>query len=333
MRVLVTGANGFVGTVVCKQLLGAQHTVRAGVRNDATLRSLRATLQGDIEAVCMRKLGSRENAFAACSGVDTVIHLAARVHVMNEDPAISIDEFRQVNVEGTKALALAAAAQGVRRFVFVSTIKVNGESTYCGSFTEESRENPSDPYAMSKWEAEKVLQSIASKTGLEIVIVRPPLVYGAGVRANFLRLMKLLDRVMLLPLPAIEIRRSLIGVENLASCLVQCGSHSHASNQLFLVSDGEDLSTRELMHSLARALGRQLHLLPLPESALRIAARIIHKEQVVRRLLDPLTLNARKVRDTLNWVPPVSVSAGLTATARWYLSSRLRSPARGRFYA
>ena len=257
-----------------------------------------------------------------------VVHLAARVHVMHDNAADPLHEFRRVNVAGTAALARAAAALGVRRLVFVSTAKVNGESTSGRPFAEGDPAAPQDPYAVSKWEAEEALRSVTATTGLEVTIVRPPLVYGPGVRANFLRLMLLVARGLPLPLPDTNNRRSLIGVENLADCLVRCVSHPGAANQTFMVSDGEDVSTRELIAGLARALGRSARFLPVPEFAVRLAARLVGKEAAVDRLLGSLVIDSGKARQTLGWKPPVTLDSGLAATARWYLESsgRLAQP-------
>jgi UDP-glucose 4-epimerase len=212
----------------------------------------------------------------------------------------------------------------VRRLVFVSTAKVNGESTFGRPFAEGDPPAPQDPYAVSKWEAEEALRSVAAKTGLEVAIVRPPLVYGPGVRANFLRLLRLVERGLPLPLPDTNNRRSLIGVENLADCLVRCVSHPEAANQTFMVSDGEDVSTRELIARLARALGRSARFLPVPEFAVRLAARLVGKESAVDRLLGSLVIDSGKARQTLRWKPLVTLDSGLAATARWYLESSRR---------
>ena len=185
--------------------------------------------------------------------------------------------------------------------------------------------DPQDPYAVSKWEAEEALRSVAADTGIEIVIVRPPLVYGSGVRANFLRLMRLVERGIPLPVPDTRNRRSLIGVENLADILAVCTSHPGAANQTFMVSDGEDVSTRELVVRLARALGRPARFLPVPEFSLRLAARLVGKEAAVNRLLGSLVISSDKARQTLGWTPPVTLDGGLAATARWYLESSKQS--------
>jgi nucleoside-diphosphate-sugar epimerase len=203
--------------------------------------------------------------------------------------------------------------------VFVSTVKVNGESTPRTPFTEDDPPDPQDPYAVSKWEAEEVLRSVGAKTGIEIVIVRPPLVYGPGVRANFLRLMTLAARGIPLPLPDTKNRRSLIGVENLADFLIQCVSHPMAANETFFLSDGEDVSTRELIVRLSLALGRSARFLPVPEFAVFLAARLAGKQAAADRLFGSLVVNSAKARQELGWTPPLTLDSGLAATARWYL--------------
>jgi len=320
-KVLVTGADGFVGKIVCRRLLESGHTPRAGLWSAELWPALRAATPGLSEFAILGDLGASPNLSAALDDVSAVVHLAARVHVMHDNADNPVHEFRRVNVAGTAALARAAAEMGVRRLVFVSTAKVNGESTSGRPFAEGDRPAPQDPYAVSKWEAEEALRSVAAKTGLEVVIVRPPLVYGPGVRANFLRLMRLVARGLPLPLPDTKNRRSLIGVENLADCLVRCVNHPGAANETFMVSDGEDVSTRELIGRLARALGRPARFLPAPEFAVRFAARLAGKEAAVDRLLGSLVIDSGKARQTLGWKPPVTLDSGLAATARWYVES------------
>lgn len=311
----MTGANGFVGSVLCRKLADVGYSPRAAMRVASRLPpdTPDFTVLGDI--------GRGADLTNVLNGVAAVVHLAARVHMMDESAADPLKEYRRVNVDGTRALACAAAKQGVRRMVFVSSVKVNGESTSARPFTEEDPPHPQDPYAVSKWEAEEALRSVAAKTGLEIVIVRPPLVYGPGVRANFLRLVSLAARGIPLPLPDIKNQRSLVGVENLADFLIQCVSHSGAANETFLLSDGEDVSTRELIVRLSLALGRSARFLPVPEFAVRLAARLAGKEAAADRLFGSLVVNSAKARQKLGWTPPLTLDSGLAATARWYLES------------
>jgi nucleoside-diphosphate-sugar epimerase len=320
-RVLVTGAEGFVGKAVCRRLIESGSMPRAGLLNAQLWPALQAASPGVSEFAVIGDLGANPDLSAALKDVSVVVHLAARVHVMHDNAVDPLHEFRRVNVAGTAALARAAAEMGVRRLVFVSTAKVNGESTSGRPFAEGDPPAPQYPYAVSKWEAEEALRSVAASTGLEVAIVRPPLVYGPGVRANFLRLMRLVARGLPLPLPDTKNRRSLIGVENLADCLVRCVNHPGAANETFMVSDGEDVSTRELIARLARALGRSARFLPVPEFAVRLAARLVGKEAAVDRLLGSLVIDSDKARQTLGWKPPVTLDSGLVATARWYLES------------
>jgi len=322
-KVLVTGADGFVGRAVCRRLLEAGYSTCAGLRSGTPWPALQATTPGLIEFAVIGDLGANPNLHGALENLAVVVHLAARVHIMHDTAVHALEEYRRVNVHGTEALARAAAEQGVRRMVFVSTAKVNGESTSGRPFTEGYPPDPEDPYAVSKCEAEEALRSVAAKTGLEVAIIRPPLVYGPGVRANFLRLMRLVERGIPLPLPDTN-RRSLIGVENLADFLALCASHPGAANQTFMVSDGEDVSTRELVSRLAQHLGRSARFLPVPEFAIRLAARLTGNEAAVKRLLGSFTVSSDKARQMLAWKPPVTLDCGLAATARWYLeSSRL----------
>ena len=323
--ILVTGADGFVGKAVCRGLLRAGYNPRAGLQSCALWPELRAAAKGLREFSVIGDLSASPNFNRALENIAVVVHLAARVHIMHDGAVDPLKEYRRVNVDASQALACAAAKQGVRRMVFVSTAKVNGESTSGKPFTEGDAPDPQDPYAVSKWEAEEALRSVAADTGIEIVIVRPPLVYGSGVRANFLRLMRLVERGIPLPVPDTRNRRSLIGVENLADILAVCTSHPGAANQTFMVSDGEDVSTRELVVRLARALGRPARFLPVPEFSLRLAARLVGKEAAVNRLLGSLVISSDKARQTLGWTPPVTLDGGLAATARWYLESSKQS--------
>ena len=295
-KVLVTGADGFVGKAVCRRLAESGYTPRAGLWNAELWPGLRAAVPGLSEFAVIGDLGANPDLSCALENVGVVVHLAARVHIMHDDTVDPLKEFRRVNVDGTEALARAAVEHGVCRLVFVSTAKVNGESTSGNPFMEGDPPDPQDPYAVSKWEAEQVLRGIALRTGLEVAIVRSPLVYGPGVKANFLRLMNIVDKGLPLPFPDVKNRRSLIGVENLADFLTQCASHPGAANQTLMVSDGEDVSTRELIARLARALGRSARFLPVPEFAARFAARLVGKEAAVNRLLGSLVINSDKAR-------------------------------------
>ena len=317
-KVLVTGANGFVGQVVCARLVDAGHTAVAGLRSERQWPNMRESVPVVTSFRTLGDLSSQRDLRGALEGIDAVVHLAARVHVMHESAANPLEEFRICNVQGTRRLALAASERGVRRIVFVSTAKVNGETTPDAPFSENDPCDPRDPYALSKCEAERELQSIGERTGMEIVIVRPPLVYGPGVRANFLRLLRLASLAFPLPIPDTKNRRSLVGVQNLADFLVRCVSHEGAANQTFLVSDGEDLSTRDLTTRLGEALGRKVRFLPFPAAAMRMAGKLTHREDEVSRLLDSLWIDSTKARCLLEWAPPVTLDAGFEVTAQWY---------------
>jgi nucleoside-diphosphate-sugar epimerase len=241
-----------------------------------------------------------------------VVHLAARVHVMDDSAQDPLAEFRAVNVEGTLNLARQAAHAGVKRFVFVSSVKVNGEATLPGCpFNVQDPPAPADPYAISKQEAEKGLRELAAETGLEVVIIRPPLVYGPGVKANFLRLIKTVQKGLPLPLGRVRNKRSLVGIDNLLDLIITCIDHPAAAGQTFLVSDGEDLSTPDLIRKLASAMGRPARLLPVPSTLLRLGGRMIRKSAEVERLVGSLQVDINHTCETLGWRPPVSVDEGI----------------------
>ena len=309
MQVLVTGANGFVGRSLCLALPDDGHKVLEAVR------SLDKQIIG-VDQVLITSIGKTTDWSSALQNVDVVVHLAARVHVMNEVAVDVLAEFRKVNVEGTLNLANQAAKAGVKRFVFVSSIKVNGEHTLAGfPFTANDTANPQDPYGISKHEAEQGLLLIAQQTGMEVVIVRPPLVYGAGVKANFASMMRVVKRGIPLPLGAIHNKRSFVYIGNLVSLIVRCIDHPAAANQVFLVSDGCDLSTTELLQKCAVALGVKARLLPVPQKLLAFSLALLGKRAVAQRLCGNLQVDISKARSLLGWVPPVSVEDGLKATA------------------
>nr|MDP2190435.1 SDR family oxidoreductase [Rhodoferax sp.] len=305
MRVLVTGASGFVGRPLCAALFKRGHEVVA------VMRSVDAALHGFSPAV-VGAIDQGTNWAAALDKVTVVIHLAARVHVMHDTAVDPLAAFRAVNVQGTLNLARQAAAAGVKRFVFVSSVKVNGEYTQLGrAFTEADAPDPQDAYGLSKHEAEQGLREIAAETGMEVVIIRPPLVYGPGVKANFATLMRAVQRGWPLPLGAVHNQRSLVALDNLVDFIVTCLSHPQAANQTFLVSDGHDLSTAELVRGLARAAGVPARLLPVPVWALQAGAALLGKGDAVQRLCGNLQVDISKARSLLGWTPPISVEEGL----------------------
>jgi nucleoside-diphosphate-sugar epimerase len=251
--------------------------------------------------------------------VEVVIHLAARVHVMQENAADPLAEFRSVNTTGTEHLARCAAASGVKRMVYASSIKVNGEQTSGGrKFSAADTPAPQDPYGVSKWEAEQALRRVSRETGLEIVIIRPPLVYGPGVKGNFAQMLKAVARGIPLPFASLQNQRSLIYLGNLVDALIACATHPAAPGKTFLVCDGEDVSTPDLLRQLAAAMGVPSRLLPCSPALLRFAGRLTGKSQQVERLLGSLQVDGDKIRRDLNWVPPYSLQQGLQATAEWY---------------
>jgi nucleoside-diphosphate-sugar epimerase len=310
MKSLVTGAHGFVGKALCAELARRGHAVRMASR------SAGAGAEGLAQAVVVASVDADTKWSAALSEQDVVIHLAARVHVMNDRSADPLAEFRKVNVAGTLNLARQAAAAGIKRFVFVSSVKVNGEFTLPGrAFTESDVPAPQDAYGVSKHEAESGLRQIALDTGMELVIIRPPLVYGPGVKANFSALMRAVRRGWPLPLGMVHNQRSLVALDNLVDFIVICAAHPQAAGQTFLVSDGHDLSSAELVRGLARAAGVSARLLPVPLWCLHAAAALAAKGDALQRLCGNLQLDISKARSLLGWEPAVSVEEGLRRAA------------------
>jgi nucleoside-diphosphate-sugar epimerase len=317
MRLLVTGASGFVGSALCEELIGRGIDVRVALRSGNS----RA---GIIEQTVVGTIDAQTEWTNALQDVEVVIHLAARVHVMHDNAADPLQEFCRVNVAGTDHLARSAAANGVKRLVYVSSIKVNGEATREGNtFTEADAVHPQDPYGISKLEAEQALRQVARETGLEIVILRPPLVYGPGVKGNFIQMLKVLSRGIPLPLARVNNLRSLIYVENLVEALIVCATHPAAAGQIYLVSDGKDISTPEMLRQLGASMGHEARLFPCPEVLLKLSGLLIGKSDQVERLLGSLQVDSGKIRRELNWNPPYSMQQGLQATAEWYRNTRL----------
>jgi nucleoside-diphosphate-sugar epimerase len=311
VTVLVTGANGFAGQALCAHLRLQGVQVR---------RAVRRMTQGDGrygDDAVIGEIGPDTQWHAALDGIETVVHLAARAHVMHAAVGDSIEDYRRVNVQGTRRLALEAASAGVRRFVFLSSVKVNGETTE-HPFTEEDAPHPTDAYGISKWEAEQVFKNIAQERGIEWVILRPPLVYGPGVRANFLRLMRAVDRGIPLPLGALQNRRSLLYLGNLIDAILVSLSHPGAANQVFLLSDGEDISTPDLVHRLAAALRVRPRLLSTPPQLLWFAGWVTGRMASTERLTRSLQVDSSRIRKALGWTPPFSLDQGLAKTVDWY---------------
>ena len=304
-RILVTGSSGFIGGGLVKLAEQRGFVVKEAVR-------LRTRLRDCSESHVVGEINGFTSWHCALQFVDVVVHTAARVHVMHENEVDPLMAFRAVNLDGTLNLARQAVTAGVKRFVFISSVKVNGESTLSGrAFTEVDPAKPQDAYGQSKQEAEQGLRQLASDTGMEIVIIRPPLVFGPGVKANFAALMRAVQRGWPLPLGAVHNQRSLVALDNLVDFIVTCITHPQAANQTFLVSDGQDLSTTDLVRGMARAAGVPALLLPVPVWALQAGAMLLGKSDVVQRLCGNLQVDISKARNLLGWVPPVSVEEGL----------------------
>lgn len=308
--VAITGANGFVGRALCAEALSHGLDVRGVTRSPLDLPK-------GVEGVVAASLDGGTDWREALAGCKAVVHLAARVHVMSDTAADPLNEFRRVNVRGTLHLARQAAASGVSRFVFVSSVKVNGESSQLGTpFKPDDTPAPQDPYGISKMEAEEGLRKIAQETGMEVVIIRPPLVYGPGVKANFAAMVKWLQRGVPLPLGAIDNRRSLVALDNLVDLIITCIDHPAAANQTFLVSDGEDVSTTELLRRMGAALGKPARLLPVPQQLLAWGAKLAGKPELAQRLFSSLQVDIAATRQILGWAPPVSLEQGLLQVAQ-----------------
>jgi nucleoside-diphosphate-sugar epimerase len=322
MKVLVTGASGFVGQALCDALTA---------RGAGIIRAMR-TPRGTANEAMVGNIDASTDWRAALAGCDAVVHLAARVHVMHDTSTDPLAEFRAVNTAGTLHLARQSAQAGARRFVYLSSIKVNGEGATLSPgrpprlrlspqgggeskpYTEHDAPAPEDAYAISKWEAEQGLRDIERASGMQVAILRPPLVYGPGVKANFESLMRLVARGVPLPLGAVYNRRSLIYLGNLVSAIEACLDHPDAGGKTFLVSDGEDVSTPELIRRLARAMGKPARLIPVPVALLRAAARLAGKSAQADRVLGSLAVDSSALRETLGWRPPFTLDEGLAQT-------------------
>ena len=301
--ILVTGATGFVGQALCAELS----------RREIGYRPVSRVPRPDFIAI--GAMDRNTDWSDALAGVDTVMHLAARVHVMNESAADPLAAFRAVNVDATANLARQAAAAGVKRFVFLSSIKVNGEETAAGKpFRASDVPHPQDAYGRSKLEAEEALLAISAETGMEVLIIRPPLVYGPGVKANFASLMKWAARPFPWPFGAVRNRRSLVYVGNLVDFMLLCASHPAVGNRVFLVSDDEDLSIGQLIAKLSSATGRKAWMLPVPPALLEGIAALLGRRAAAQRLLGSLQVDIGETRAVTGWSPPYSVEEGLTAT-------------------
>jgi UDP-4-keto-D-QuiNAc 4-reductase len=322
MQILVTGATGFVGHALCVHLQGLGHTLVGQARHFPTDHGLEKPYSHTVE-VDFDTPSDIVKLAPALAGCQAVVHTAARVHQVHDTATDPLQAYRRINCKATLALARLAAQQGVKRFVFLSSIKVNGEFSARGKpFRFDDNPVPQDPYALSKWEAEQGLREIASSTGMQVVIVRPPLVYGPGVKANFLTLMRWLQRGLPLPLGAIDNQRSLIGLGNLVDLLEKCMSHPAAAEHTFLASDGHDVSTTELLRALAVALQVSPRLLALPQGWLEVSLKLLGRHAVAQRLCGDLSVDITATRRLLDWTPPHTLAQGLASTAAHFLASK-----------
>jgi len=322
-RLLITGANGFIGRKLCAILKEKGYFVRGAVRNNVR------DVSGVDEYIQVGDIDESTDWQPALAGVDTVIHLAARVHIMNDPEADPVEAFRKVNVLGAERLARMAAKAGVKRFIFISSVKVNGEGCRdCfvasrlamteGAYTEKDIPAPQDAYGISKRETEDRLAGIATETGLQVVILRLPLVYGPGVKANFKSLLKIAGSGIPLPFKNISNRRSFLYLGNLVDAIVACINHPRAAGETFLVSDGEDVSTPDLINLIARAMGKKAILFSLHPDILKALCKIVGKDEELEKLTGTLIIDSSKIRNMLGWQPPFTLEEGIKETVKYY---------------
>lgn len=303
-KVMLTGANGFVGSALM-----------AAIASDPGIRLVTAVREGRASPDCVAvgNIDGNTDFSEALAEVDVVIHAAARAHIMRDEESDPLAEYRKVNVEGTLNLACQAVAAGARRFVFLSSIKVNGEATSAGNpFQDGDVPAPEDAYGVSKLEAEQGLMNLVAETGMEVVIIRPPLVYGPGVKGNFGSMINLVDKGIPLPFGAVHNKRSLVSIDNLVDLIVRCIDHPAAANQVFLAGDGEDLSTTELLRGVGEAMGKPARLIPVPAGVLKFGAILLGKQAMAQRLLSSLQVDISETCELLDWKPPYTVQEGLT---------------------
>ncbi|WP_105902604.1 UDP-glucose 4-epimerase family protein [Vibrio gangliei] len=320
MKILVTGATGFVGQKVVEKALEKEMEVSAIARNSKLVTQQKSLPQVEWHH---GELTPDFDWSSCLDGVDCVIHCAARVHQMNEDASVAQKNYDDANFRSTLNLAHQAQQVGVKRFIFLSSIKVNGESTELNEpFTRTVEQEPEDPYGLSKYKAEQALQTLSKDSGLDVVIIRPPLVYGPGVKANFQAMMKWVCRGIPLPLGAIHNKRSMVYLDNLVDLILTCTQHNEAINEVFLVSDDHDISTSELLSQIKQAANSSTWLIPVPMKIFTIAAKLLNKPQIAQRLCGSLQVDISHTKKQLNWQPPISWEQGITKTVLFYLNNK-----------
>lgn len=317
-KLLITGATGFLGSKLCSNLKFKNHLIHASARSDS-----QAITENNFFFFNVGALNSKTKWSTALSGIECVIHCAARAHVMKDKRKNILTSYREINVDGTRNLAIQAAMSGVKRFIFISSIKVNGESTIgSSSFKIGDIPQPEDAYGISKWEAEQTLWEISKKTGLEIVIIRPPLIYGHGVKGNLLRLLDLVYRGVPLPLAGIQNSKSFIGLQNLIDLIVLCIDHPKAPGNTFLIADKECISTSDLISKLQKIMKKPSRLFSAPTNLVKLAGLLTGKSIEVKRLLSSLKIDSSHAYKVLDWTPLITLEEGLEKTVKWYLKSR-----------
>lgn len=327
-KILVTGANGFVGREVLRMLLSSGHSVRACVRSKASKQQLQEAFTNNkhLDTVITGNIGPETNWEKALEDINCVVHLAARVHILNETAPDPLAEFRKVNVEGTRKIAEYSAKMGVSRFVYLSSISVNGKQNFgktadSQKLTENDPPNPQTPYGISKFESENLLNDLCQKSNMKVVILRPPLVYGPEVGANFLRLLKLVKSGIPLPLASVRNKRSYLYVKNLADVILHIVNKSDISSDTYLIDDNFSISTGDVIRSIGKQINKPARLLPFPTKLLILLAKVTGKSALIDRLLSASIIDSRKISEKLEWSPPYTFQEGIEATTKWFSSS------------
>ena len=316
MKLFITGINGFIGQALTARLSETSHIISGSVRPGSSYDGF------PMKDITHKKLLIDEDWTQSLNGLDVVIHTAARAHIINEVVSNPLKEFQKINVASTLNLAQQAADAGVARFIFISSIGVNGN---CNTvpFVELDEPMPKEPYAISKYQAEKGLLDISRNTGMEITIIRPPLVYGPGVKANFKSMIQWMNKGVPLPLGAINNKRSFVALDNLVDFIILCTEHHQAANEIFLISDGEQVSTTELLKKVAKALGKKSLLVPVPIKIMILVAKLIGQSVMSDRLFESLQIDSSKARTLLGWKPVISMDEQLKKTVDAYLNEKI----------